>query len=123
MGAVSPYSTLKNFGGDFGNGVDFQFTVGYQMSTGILSEQSWKLYPNPANDRISVEFHAELQGSYVFRIVDLLGRTVQQEQRNLNGEQSTNIALWNLPSGSYVLISTGPGGFKRSDRFMIGARP
>jgi len=123
MGAVSPYSTLKNFGGDFGNGVDFQFTVGYQMSTGILSEQSWKLYPNPANDRISVEFQAELQGFYVFRIVDLLGRTVQQEQRNLNGEQSTNIALWNLPSGSYVLISTGPGGFKRSDRFMIGARP
>jgi hypothetical protein len=122
MDAVSPFPMLRNFGGDFGSGVDFQFTVGYQMSTGILSEQIWKLYPNPANDHITVEFHAELQGQYVFRVVDLLGRTVQQEQRNLYGEQSANIGLSHLPSGSYVLISTGPGGFKRSDRFVVGAR-
>jgi len=123
MDAVSPFPMLRNFGGDFGSGVDFQFTVGYQMSTGILSEQHWNLYPNPSYDNITVEFHAELQGQYAFRVIDLLGRTLQQENRNLYGEQSTNITLTNLPAGSYVLVSTGPGGFRRSDRFVVGARP
>jgi hypothetical protein len=123
MDAVSPFPMLRNFGGDFGSGADFQFTVGYQMSTGILNEQRWNLYPNPAYDNIVVEFHTPLQGKYAFRVMDLLGRTLQEESRSLSGENSLNLTLSNLPAGSYVLISTGPGGFKRSDRFVIGARP
>ena len=123
MDAVSPFPMLRNFGGDFGSGADFQFTVGYQMSTGILNEQRWNLYPNPAYDNIVVEFHTPLQGKYAFRVMDLLGRTLQEESRSLSGENSLNLTLSNLPAGSYVLISTGPGGFKRSDRFVVGARP
>ena len=123
MDAVSPFPMLRNFGGDFGSGADFQFTVGYQMSTGILNEQRWNLYPNPAYDNIVVEFHTPLQGKYAFRVMDLLGRTLQEESRSLSGENSLNLTLTNLPAGSYVLISTGPGGFKRSDRFVVGARP
>jgi hypothetical protein len=123
MAAVSPFPMLRNFGGDFGSGADFQFTVGYQMSTGILNEQRWNLYPNPAYDNIVVEFHTPLQGKYAFRVMDLLGRTLQEESRSLSGENSLNLTLSNLPAGSYVLISTGPGGFKRSDRFVVGARP
>jgi hypothetical protein len=123
MDAVSPFPMLRNFGGDFGSGADFQFTVGYQMSTGILNEQRWNLYPNPAYDNIVVEFHTPLQGKYAFRVMDLLGRTLQEGSRSLSGENSLNLTLSNLPEGSYVLISTGPGGFKRSDRFVVGARP
>jgi hypothetical protein len=123
MDAVSPFPMLRNFGGDFGSGANFQFTVGYQMSTGILNEQRWNLYPNPAYDNIVVEFHTPLQGKYAFRVMDLLGRTLQEESRSLSGENSLNLTLSNLPAGSYVLISTGPGGFKRSDRFVVGARP
>ncbi len=123
MDAVSPFPMLRNFGGDFGSGADFQFTVGYQMSTGILNEQRWNLYPNPAYDNIVVEFHTPLQGKYAFRVMDLFGRTLQEESRSLSGENSLNLTLSNLPAGSYVLISTGPGGFKRSDRFVVGARP
>jgi hypothetical protein len=123
MQAVSPYSMLRNFGGDFGNGVDFQFTVGYQMSTGELSAHKWNLYPNPAYDKVTVDFHAELMGNYTFRVLDLLGREVHRQQVPLTGETSYTLELRHLPAGSYVLSSHGPGGWTRSDRFLMGSRP
>lgn len=59
-----------------------------------------KLYPNPANNTISVEYETELASMLI--IYDLLGKKAF-EQKTESGSINVNINLANFMSGTYIL--------------------
>jgi hypothetical protein len=73
-----------------------------QAGTGLL-----KLYPNPANEAVTVEMRSELQGSGQILVQDLQGRTILT--RNIHFTKGTNrfgVDLTNLDDGIYLIRIT-----------------
>ena len=73
------------------------------------------LYPNPADDHLTIEFSTEYDNGCEIKIFDINGNTVFIEERMLSrGENQMQITNPDLPSGTYILtISTYGGVFSR----------
>jgi len=81
--------------------------IKYTGTTGIdetnpLSE-SLEVYPNPANDQITLQVNSYLLGS-TYTLTDLAGRTIQTGQIN---SVKTEISISELTPGMYLLNHTG----------------
>jgi glucuronoarabinoxylan endo-1,4-beta-xylanase len=63
------------------------------------------IYPNPAQDIITVRFGSEMRQIHQVAIVDLSGKTVIQ--RRVTGQQSLVIPVKQLPSGVYLVQIKG----------------
>ena len=63
-----------------------------------------RLYPNPAQDRISVEFKSMHTGNIEIRIYDLDGKVVKNmEQAVRAGDQKLTLEIQDLANGLYVI--------------------
>jgi hypothetical protein len=76
-------------------------TVNIKEGMNIISS----LYPNPANENITLQLQGDVQGKVFMQILDQYGRTVLTKQL---GDQhttrfSTPINLTGLPKGNYIL--------------------
>lgn len=64
-----------------------------------------KVYPNPAQDGITLHLNAPETSSAILSIVDVLGRTVQQETVNLTyGETIVTTSVAQLTKGIYYMV-------------------
>lgn len=99
----------------------FEFTAGDEGSNNLyiddirigqsLSIESLKdlvglnVFPNPANQRINVQFTAEKQGTAQIRVIDLLGKSVVEPiiSNVHNGSQSFDISLVSVSAGLYTV--------------------
>lgn len=69
---------------------------------------SFVVFPNPFKDKISLQFHADLDANLPFRITNLLGQTLVQGQVKANkGLNTYDLPMDDLPQGVYLLHAEG----------------
>jgi hypothetical protein len=77
------------------------------------------IYPQPANDKLNVQYHSFNEGSVKIIITDINGKTVMQESRNMNaGVQSIVVNIGKLNSGMYLVSITDKEYQKSLQRFI-----
>lgn len=83
-------------------GVVFE-PIDYVNSTGMVeSRQSWKVFPNPANDHLTIAgANADMPLTGI-RLTDLLGRTVT-ERFEKQGGGMYSLEIPDVPAGTYFL--------------------
>jgi hypothetical protein len=73
-------------------------------------DHAWEVYPNPAEDEVTVNISAEVNGAVAITFYDASGRVVQQESNiqasGQNNSWKLNIA--NLNPGVYYIIIENP---------------
>jgi len=83
-------------------GVDYrEYPAGIPAE--LAESGSLNLYPNPASDRITVQYtgHPDVQG---VTMTDVFGRPVNHMAITLNETGPTTISVENLPAGMYCLV-------------------
>ncbi len=87
-----------------------------KLSDKELQKTNFKVYPNPAQDVLNVEFYAAEGGPSRLYILDLMGRVQTKEQvvEMVQGFNKVNLQINDLPNGIYYL-SNGKG---KSVRFV-----
>jgi hypothetical protein len=76
------------------------------------------VYPNPANEVISLKLDAIDIDSITLSISDALGRVVHLEERSINPQDEVSVDVRNLASGFYV-VRVHDGIHSASSRFHI----
>jgi len=62
------------------------------------------IYPNPANNMLSLSLQHIIAGNYTISVCDMFGRTISSEQRLLNSNASiATVDIAGLPKGNYLL--------------------
>lgn len=96
---------FKNFSGDFGGEIDYQFTVGLSSSTEEYMKPATtdlNLFPNPSDDKVNIEIVCEGVPSGSIIIRDLLGRLVYTCVIGaFNTELLLDVSKWQ--SGIYIV--------------------
>jgi hypothetical protein len=77
-----------------------------------------RVYPNPAIDRINIEWNEYHAGSVLVSLSGLAGNKVFSEKLTINGTKSTTIDTENLGSGLYILEIKGDDMISRT-KLMI----
>jgi len=73
-------------------------------------EESFNVYPNPAQDELMVRFVGVSSGLYTLTLTDALGRTLQERSVSSTGnEHSEMLSLADLSKGVYVIRLIGNG--------------
>lgn len=94
----------------FTTAVTGKFKSGSGGSTGSikeLDETSYKIFPNPVSDKLTITFEAA-NLNYTIDLLDLTGRVIiTNEYLNLNGSQEISIPVTGVSPGNYMIkIST-----------------
>jgi len=93
-------------------------TVNVSICTGTEDLQDAghgiSLYPNPASNMVTITFNSQRGGNYKLNLVDLLGRTMLEQQgSSLKGTQSLQLPLGEIAKGVYsVRVQTGGNSFQ-----------
>lgn len=84
-----------------------QAAVGANFSTGVASQQSLspsRVYPNPAQDRLTLQVFAPQTEQANVRIINMLGSVVYQAECSMNvGENYLVLTVSDIPTGMYIL--------------------
>ncbi len=84
------------------------------------NELSLGSYPNPFNGTCTVQLDLPFRGSLSLSVVDLLGRTVMQQEHSLaRGTHRLPLVLDGNPSGVYLLRASGPRGMVAEQRVTL----
>ncbi|HXU26722.1 MAG TPA: T9SS type A sorting domain-containing protein [Bacteroidia bacterium] len=63
------------------------------------------VYPNPANELITVSFNANDGGNYSLSIIDVFGRTIKQENaQSVVGDNNYALSLNGIAGGVYIVV-------------------
>ncbi len=93
-----------------GWGWALNYVVIQQAPTGLessLSEQhALAIYPNPANDKVTIDFTLNRPSEISLEIVDITGRSVMSKRLGAkdSGKHSVNLNITELDQSSYVLL-------------------
>ncbi|PZD78438.1 LamG-like jellyroll fold domain-containing protein [Mesonia sp. K7] len=95
---VNNNAMIKNFEGDFGNSIIFNFTVNYPLSyEQITPKNPFTIYPNPANDKFILEFENEIRlDESKVRLYNILGQEVSVNM------QKTDYNQYSINSSSFA---------------------
>lgn len=95
---------LKNFESEFGRSIRYSYHLGdYTYIPEPNLEKLITVYPNPAKDRIHIDFD-QMNGTARVSIYDIHGRIAHQSSENLDGLSTMSVDISKLPSGLYVLF-------------------
>jgi hypothetical protein len=87
---------------------DITNSVGTQQLSGFLLDAP---VPNPATNLARVNFELPRPGEVTLTLLDFVGRPLAVRTRSYPaGEQSENINVSNLASGTYLIVLSTPGG-------------
>jgi len=80
-----------------------------------ITEGGFLMFPNPANDALTIELPAESEGDAQIALSDATGRLVLQQHQNITkGGSQINLELGSLSSGVYfVQLRNGANVFTR----------
>ena len=83
---------------------------GFRSSNSIMQTEvdaawkSWRVFPNPAKDHVTIEFNAEQSGVIVAELIDYTGRSVYKQAFSVSsGYNQKQIKMASLSSGLYYL--------------------
>ena len=85
-------------------------------STGIEDQKFLKrisrIFPNPADEQINIEFKNEVSGGVIISLMDQIGRQINFHSQALMNSKTFQIPTSNLPNGIYFLnIQSNEGNF------------
>jgi hypothetical protein len=84
----------------------FNWNVASKNYAGLSGEMT--LFPNPANNEMTVKLNSGQSGSYVATFYDLQGRLVMEEQLTIDGTQMLRYDISDLDAGVYLFqVSDG----------------
>jgi hypothetical protein len=104
---VTNYGVI--YGATYGRGIisldDFQQPVGISEPGKIDKESNFKIYPNPASDRVTVAFDLESSAKVEIDLYNLAGNLVKKVDLGTRpaGRHDAIINVSNLRPGNYVL--------------------
>lgn len=77
--------------------------------SGVEAESGMQVFPNPAQDEITVSFHAETAATFTLKVVNATGQTVLSAGSDaVEGDNTYRLSMKNLPSGMYfVALQSG----------------
>lgn len=105
-------TVLKTFQADFGDNVNYQFTLNYVLPvTGpVPANASVTLFPNPNTGRFTATIHGQRYSDVRFRIRDLSGREVYAEDFRLaQSDDNFLMDLDGVAPGIYLVQIEGEG--------------
>jgi hypothetical protein len=100
---------LKSFIGDFGDNINYNFTIDFPLSYEELNDLSeLKVYPNPVTNELNVSLR-NFANDVNIQIIDNLGKEVQSKSVVTGSDVFIGkIDISNLPSGMYIVkVSDG----------------
>jgi hypothetical protein len=100
---------LKTFNGDFGDNINFNFTVNYPLSYEELNNlPELKVYPNPVSSELNVSLRGFTE-NFEITLIDNLGKEVLTRSFETNvGVFNGKLDISSLPSGLYIVkVSDG----------------
>lgn len=108
---------IETFPGDFGAYHRYDFSVGFTVNTpdhGLI-DQELQLFPNPASEKVRIEFNGNLGKEVTINIVDANGRIL----KNLVAPTEANylgvdVPVADLTNGLYFIKVIGSEGTKTS---------
>ena len=76
------------------------------------------LYPNPALDKLNVQFVSQSKGEYKIEILSIQGETIMEVEETSNiGLNHRSLEVFDMPSGSYILQITH-GDYSTAKKFV-----
>lgn len=93
------FGILKNFNPDFGDRVEYYFTVDQTTQLGENREVVFEMYPNPFEDLVQIRFNVN---NYSWSIHNSMGQQVKMGSVN-NNQNWQEIDLSNLAKGVYFI--------------------
>ncbi len=96
---------------------DSNGVVGFESPKAKVESEKFKLYPNPAQDYITLEFLQGLEQNAELKFYDALGRMVLQKSLN-KGEIAFKLDLKPFETGVYFFEVIGDDGVLGSGRFV-----
>jgi hypothetical protein len=121
MRKTSNNQVIKNFNGDFGSNIHYEFTVGYPLgynepreapdapvhTTGINTiipdYINLNVFPNPANEKINLSLDAKTKFSGKITMTDINGRIVNEFQVTPSLEVKHVLDTRSLANGFYTI--------------------
>ena len=80
-------------------------TLSSRMADEENGSTSFNIYPNPANEMVTITFSSMIEGTYNIKMTDMLGRVVKSEVDNASiGENSYIMNLDGIAKGVYMVI-------------------
>ncbi len=93
----NPCSNMRS-----GQAEDYAILITKSVSVNTISNASFSVYPNPANDVLNIEFSTSVTNATI-KVVNMIGQTILN--RNITGQNKTeSLNIENLPAGIYSLI-------------------
>ncbi len=78
--------------------------VGIKEVGGGISKNAY-IYPNPANDKVTLVFTVKNAGDYLVKMVDIFGREVREESNIAVAGENTHLIYFNgISEGVYMII-------------------
>ncbi len=93
---------------NFGNNlyIDFVDIMGSAISINENKIQSLKVYPNPAKEKVTIDFEKNLSGNVTIEILDISGRTIRNLSVSDFNNTKLNVNLNGLATGTYLVSVT-----------------
>jgi hypothetical protein len=119
---VNNYGVI--YGASYGRGIisldDFQQPVGISEPGKSDEKSSFSVYPNPANDRVTVAFELETSSKVEIGIYNLSGNLVKSVDlgKRPEGRHEAIINISNLSAGSYIMSLT-TGNLRSASKFIV----
>ncbi|MFA7272570.1 MAG: LamG-like jellyroll fold domain-containing protein [Crocinitomicaceae bacterium] len=97
--------TVKNFLGDFGKNIHYNFTVNYPLSYEEINNlPELAVHPNPTHDELNISLR-KFDSRVKISIVDNLGKMVKSTNIETEfGVYTGKIDISDLPNGLYVVV-------------------
>jgi hypothetical protein len=78
------------------------------------------LYPNPAGEKLNIEFYSEKAASVQFQVINQTGQVMIELSRDISsGNNKTAVNTSELPNGYYTLKMIAEDGTSVRQRFII----
>ena len=92
---------FKKFPDDFGQQIDFRFTVDYPLEIDNIIKASFDVYPNPADDFLVMSLSLPEIDDVLFTLYNSLGEEVYRSKRDKFSVGNETIDTSNLDAGIY----------------------
>jgi len=118
-------TVVKNFVGDFGGNIHYEFTTGYSLGfntpktaptepvhTGIEevnNEAAMNVFPNPANSMVNIEINLSKEADGVILLTDVSGRTVRTVHVDNSTHHFVAVPTAGLSKGMYFVNFVAKG--------------
>lgn len=79
---------------------DFFYTTGL---TETISASSFRIYPNPVQNDMTILVNSEVSAEYYFEVLNLTGQVVASATLDLSTSHMITIPVGNLPNGVYIV--------------------